>query len=232
MAAVNAISPERDTGKPGVKARLEPTLKVGVSMDRDGDNAAEVATAIGHLRHCARELDEAMREEGIDPHGPLGIWSRAAQRFVITFAVITEAASTRIEGRLEIIEAAMRVEVERVKVAVEQSRAETARARVSIAQSEEVRRLENLKLARELGAEITQTIKTTALAREIRFNRRQNWSAVALVSGVLIAVFIAGGAWSGFRHERSILDQCIANQLPDGTGKTYWCPMPVVRGGL
>ena len=141
--------------------------------DQQSDKEAQIARAVVELRSCVRELEEAMREEGIDPRAPLGVWCRALQNSIGALATFVDVSTDRVDGKSEVVERAMIAQVERVKVAIEESRAETIRARVSTAHSEELRKVENLKLARELGEGIKETLKTTMLAREIRFNRRR-----------------------------------------------------------
>ena len=217
---MNAIPPKKGEGNKGLG-----------DAEQQSDKTAQIACAVAELRSCVRELEEAMREEGIDPRAPLGIWCRALQNSIGALATFVDVSTDRVEGKSEVVERAMAAQVERVKVAIEESRAETVRARISTAQSEELRRVENLKLARELGEGIKDTLKTTMLAREIRFNRRQNWSAVSLVACAAFACFIGGGVWAGYRSDHGVIGKCLAKQVPDESGKHFYCSMDVVRGG-
>ena len=195
------------------------------------DKETQIAAAVAEVRSCVLELEEAMREEGIDPRAPLGIWCRALQNSIGALATFVDVSTDRVEGKSEVVERAMTAQVERVKVAIEESRAETIRARISTAHSEELRKVENLKLARELGEGIKETLRSTMLAREIRFNRRQNWSAVALVAFVLFGCFIGGGVWAGYRSDHGVVGRCLAKQVADEAGQHFYCSMDVVRGG-
>ena len=212
-------------------ARVEPTLQRSQQASKPGDPQDAASGALIELRACLDGLNDAMRIEGIEPHGVLGVWCRAMRAGLLAFCCAVDLSTARVEGRSEIIEGAMREEVNRVRVAVEESRAETVRARISTAHSEEVRKVENLKLARELGEGIKETLKTTMLAREIRFNRRQNWSAVSLVALAAFACFIGGGVWSGYRSDHGVIGRCLAKQVPDESGQHFYCSMDVVRGG-
>ena len=212
-------------------ARVEPTLHVSQQARSYGSSQDAASGALIELRACLDGLDDAMRIEGIEPHGVLGVWCRAMRAGLLAFCCAVDLSTARVEGRSEVIERAMREEVNRVKVAIEESRAETVRARISTAHSEEVRKVENLKLARELGEGIKETLKTTMLAREIRFNRRQNWSAVSLVALAAFACFIGGGVWSGYQNGHGVIGRCLAKQVPDESGQHFYCSMDVVRGG-
>ena len=216
---MNAIPPKKGEGNKG-----------SGDAEQQSDKTAQIARAVAELRSCVRELEEAMREEGIDPRAPLGIWCRALQNSIGALATFVDVSTDRVESKSEVVERAMAAQVERVKVAIEESRAETIRARISTAHSEEQRKAENLTLARDLGEGIKETLKTTMLAREIRFNRRQNWSAVALVAFVLFGCFIGGGVWAGYRSDHGVIGRCLAKQVPDEAGRHFYCSMDVVRG--
>ena len=217
---MNAIFPKKSGG-----------TKAPGDAEQQSDKEAQIAYGVAELRSCVRELEEAMREEGIDPRAPLGVWCRALQNSIGALAIFVDVSTDRVEEKSELVERAMTAQVERVKVAIEESRAETVRARISTAHSEELRKVENLKLARELGEGIKETLKTTMLAREIRFNRRQNWSGVALVAFVLFGCFIGGGVWAGYRSDHGVIGRCLTKQVPDESGKHFYCSMDVVRGG-
>lgn len=161
----------------------------------------------------------------------MGIWSKALQNSLGALALFMDLVAERVDERAEAVERAMKAEVERVRVAIQQCHAETAQARIKTAETVELRKVENVELARELGAEISKTIKRAALVREVRFNRRQNWSAVALVATVLLACFVGGAVWSSYREASGVVARCSKGQVVDATGKTYWCPMTIVRDG-
>lgn len=193
--------------------------------------------AIEELKAAIQRLREAAKAEGIEAGSTLGIWVASQELAIMAMAETVEWQIERIEGRLDQVDEAMKATIARVDAEVGKLRAVTAAAQAQAAEarertreSEEVRKVENLTLARTLGKEITATIKTTALAREVRFNRRQNWSAVALVAAVLSGVFIGGAAWSGYWSDHAILTKCLKAQQADATGKAYWCPMTVIRG--
>lgn len=125
----------------------------------------------------------------------------------------------------------MKAEVERVRVAIQQCHAETALVRLKKNEAVDLLKVEKVELARELGAEISNTIKMAAMVREVRFNRRQNWSAVALVATVLLGCFVGGAVWNSYRADGSVISRCLKNQHPDENGKTYWCSMTDVLAG-
>ena len=216
---------------PDVGTPVERSRASSGQIQLPGESDVPGKRELEDLRTCVGKLDEAMRIEGIDPAGVLGVWCQSIRACLVTFCNAVSASTARVEGRSEVVERAMKAEVERVKIAIEQCRAETMLARMKTAETVEVRKVENVELARELGTEISKTIRTAALVREVRFNRRQNWSAVALVATVLLGCFVGGAVWSSYRADQGVVARCLANQQVDTTGKTYWCAMTVVRDG-
>ena len=160
------------------------------------EGRANAEAEITNLRACLEQLQEALRIEGIEPNGPLGVWSRALGSALNGMAVLVQA--DLVEAKAEAVERAMLAEVARVKTAVEEARVLTSRLKVEIEDNKERRRDENLALAKELGEGIKDTLKTSLLIRERRWNRRQNWSAAALAASVLIGCFVAGVGWSDY----------------------------------
>lgn len=225
---MNAIPPRKSEPNPSTgPGRREPVVPGG-SFD---DLKAEAAQAMAAIRRCVQEFARAVQDEGIDPQAPLGIWSRALQNSLGALALFMDLVAERVDERAEVVERAMQAEVERVRVAIQQCQAETMLARMKTAETVELRKVENVELARELGTEISKTIRTAALVREVRFNRRQNWSAVALLATVLLGCFVGGAVWSSNRADESVVTRCLKSQQVDETGKTYWCAMTVVRNG-
>ncbi len=222
-------------GSPAV--RKEPTLLSPSSGDSPATPADRSAAALQQLRDTVERFGDAMRSEGIDSKGVLGVWSDALRAGLISFVYAVEVLTERVEGQSLTVQGAMNaavarvdIEVDRVRAVSSAAHAEMVLSRQKMRESEEVRKVENLTLARELGTEISETVKTTALAREIRFNRRQNWSAVALVAVIFLSVFIGGAVWASYRSDHAILGACLKAQRTDPSGKVSWCPMTVVQG--
>lgn len=193
--------------------------------------------AVDELKAAVLQLRAAAKAEGIEAGSTLGIWIASQEMALMAMADTVQWQVERIESRLDQVKLAMDATIARVdaetgklKAVTGMAHAEAHQARARANEGAEVRKAETLTLAHTLAAEITKTIKTAALIREVRFNRRQNWSGVALVGAVLFAVFIGGVVWSGYRSDHAILTKCLKAQQPDETGKSYWCPMTVVRG--
>ncbi len=186
------------------------------------------------LRTCREQLQEAVRIEGIDPNGPLGVWSRALASALDGLAVLVEAQAERVEDKAEAVEQAMLAEVARVKAAVDEARALTSRLKVEIEDNKERRKEENLALAKELGEGIKDTLKTALLIRERRWNRRQNWSAALVAASVLVGCFVAGAGWSDYSRPggavHDVIDRCVARRVLDTVTQQYFCPVKAVQG--
>ena len=194
-------------------------------------------SAVEQLKAAIIALRTAAKAEGIEPGSVLGVWMTSQEIAIMAMADTVEWQIGRVEGRLDQVEQLMATatkrvdaEIARAKTTMAEWHSAAAYVRSRTAESEEQRKVENLKLARELGEGIKETLKTTMLAREIRFNRRQNWSAVSLVALAAFACFIAGGVWTGYRSDHGVLGKCLAKQVPDQSGQHFYCAMEVVRG--
>ena len=198
------------------------------------EGRANAEAEIKNLRACLEQLKEALRIEGIEPNGPLGVWSRALGSALNGMAVLVEVQADLVEAKAEAVERAMLAEVARVKTAVEEARALTSRLKVDIEDNKERRKDENLALAKELGEGIKDTLKTSLLIRERRWNRRQNWSAAALAASVLIGCFVAGVGWSDYSRPggavQDVVGRCVARKVLDEVTRQYFCPVKVVLG--
>jgi hypothetical protein len=113
---------------------------------------------------------------------------------------------------------------------IEEMRAATAACRAQVTLSEEQRRSQRLMLAADVAGDIKKVLKESLVIREVKWNRRQNWTAAALAAAVLMGCFVAGGLWTGYYNDRAALDRCISKQVIDSAGRAY-CGMEVVRGG-
>jgi hypothetical protein len=183
----------------------------------------DVGAETAELTSCIEQLKRAMVSAGIDDDSPLGAWGRAQQLVLLTFSRLIEGQTVRIEQRANAVAAAA------VK-SIDEMRAATAACRAQVTLSEEQRRSERLTLASEVAEDIKKVLKESLVIREIKWNRRQNWTAAALGAAVLMGCFIAGGIWTGYYNDRAALDRCISKQVIDSSGRAY-CGIDVVRGG-
>jgi hypothetical protein len=183
----------------------------------------DVGAETAELMSCIEQLKSAMVSAGIDDDSPLGAWGRAQQLVLLTFSRLIEGQTVRIEQRANAVAAAA------VK-SIDEMRAATAACRAQVTLSEEQRRSERLTLASEVAEDIKKVLKESLVIREVKWNRRQNWTAAALGAAVLMGCFIAGGIWTGYYNDRAALDRCISKQVMDSSGRAY-CGIDVVRGG-
>jgi hypothetical protein len=183
----------------------------------------DVGAETAELMSCIEQLKRAMVSAGIDDDSPLGAWGRAQQLVLLTFSRLIEGQTVRIEQRANAVAAAA------VK-SIDEMRAATAACRAQVTLSQEQRRSERLTLASEVAEDIKKVLKESLVIREVKWNRRQNWTAAALAAAVLMGCFIAGGIWTGYYNDRAALDRCISKQVIDSSGRAY-CGIDVVRGG-
>lgn len=216
--------------RPAPERREMPDAMAKLRAAAEGKAGAEVTT----LRTCREQLQEALRVEGIDPNGPLGVWSRALASALDGLAILVEVQAERVEDKAEAVEQAMLAEVARVKAAVDEAGALTNRLKVEIEDNKERRQEENLALAKELGEGIKDTLKTALLIRERRWNRNQNWRAAVLTAAVLVGCFIAGVGWSDYSRPggvvQEVIDRCVARRVLDAATHQYFCPVKAVQG--
>ena len=183
----------------------------------------DVGAETAELMSCIEQLKRAMVSAGIDDDSPLGAWGRAQQLVLLTFSRLIEGQTVRIEQRANAVAGAA------VK-SIDEMRAATAACRAQVTLSQEQRRSERLTLASEVAEDIKKVLKESLVIREVKWNRRQNWTAAALAAAVLMGCFIAGGIWTGYYNDRAALDRCISKQVIDSSGRAY-CGIDVVRGG-
>ena len=218
-----------------VPERREPSVAMA-RLKAAAEGKAGAGGEMQNLHACLEQLQEAVRIEGIDPHGPLGVWSRALGSALNGLAVLVEVQSDRIEDKAAAVERAMQAEVARVKAAVEEARGLTNRLKVDIENNKERRKDDNLALAKELGEGIKSTLKDAMLIRERRWNRRQNWTVATLSAVLLTSCFVGGATWR--EHQRptgtvqEVMDRCLARQVLDEITHQYFCPVKIVQGKL
>lgn len=215
--------------------RREPTVGMA-QLKVAAEGKARAGAEVQNLRACLVQLQEAMRIEGIDPQGPLGVWSRALASTISSLAIVVEVQAELVEGKAETVERAMMAQVKRVEVGVEELRAWTNRAKAEIEDSKERRRADNLALAKELGENVKETLKNSLLIRERKWNRRQNWTAATLLALLLSACFVGGATWREQQRPtgtvQEVMDRCLARQVLDEVTHQYFCPVKIVQGKL
>ena len=205
------------------RQRSEPIPPVPGQDVLAKSSTIDVGAETAELMSCIEQLKRAMVSAGIDDDSPLGAWGRAQQLVLLTFSRLIEGQTVRIEQRANAVAAAA------VK-SIDEMRAATAACRAQVTLSEEQRRSERLTLASEVAEDIKKVLKESLVIREVKWNRRQNWTAAALAAAVLMGCFIAGGIWTGYYNDRAALDRCISKQVIDSSGRAY-CGIEVVRGG-
>jgi len=205
------------------RQRSEPIPPVPGQDVLAKSSTIDVGAETAELMSCIEQLKRAMVSAGIDDDSPLGAWGRAQQLVLLTFSRLIEGQTVRIEQRANAVAGAA------VK-SIDEMRAATAACRAQVTLSEEQRRSERLTLASEVAEDIKKVLKESLVIREVKWNRRQNWTAAALAAAVLMGCFIAGGIWTGYYNDRAALDRCISKQVIDSSGRAY-CGIDVVRGG-
>ena len=205
------------------RQRSEPIPPVPGQDVLAKSSTIDVGAETAELMSCIEQLKRAMVSAGIDDDSPLGAWGRAQQLVLLTFSRLIEGQTVRIEQRANAVAGAA------VK-SIDEMRAATAACRAQVTLSEERRRSERLVLATEVADDIKKVLKESLVIREVKWNRRQNWTAAALAAAVLMGCFVAGGIWTGYYNDRAALDRCISKQVIDSSGRAY-CGMEVVRGG-
>ena len=205
------------------RQRSEPIPPVPGQDVLAKSSTIDVGAETAELMSCIEQLKRAMVSAGIDDDSPLGAWGRAQQLVLLTFSRLIEGQTVRIEQRANAVAAAA------VK-SIDEMRAATAACRAQVTLSQEQRRSERLTLASEVAEDIKKVLKESLVIREVKWNRRQNWTAAALAAAVLMGCFIAGGIWTGYYNDRAALDRCISKQVIDSSGRAY-CGIDVVRGG-
>jgi len=183
----------------------------------------DVKAETAELKSCIEQLRRAMVSAGIGDDSPLAAWGRGQELVLLTFCRLIEEQTVRIEQRASATAAAS------VK-SIEEMRAATAACRAQVTLSEEQRRSERLLLATDVAGDIKKVLKESLVIREVKWNRRQNWTAAALAAAVLMGCFLGGGIWTGYYNDRAALDRCISKQVIDSAGRAY-CGIEVVRGG-
>ena len=194
--------------------------------------------AVDGIKAAVNRLREAAIAEGIEPGSTLGVWMVSQEMALVTMADLVEEQSRRIEERADRIDQAMRdstklldAEIARSKHAIQETRLAIEHSRAQTKQSEEHRESMATQLASTLYGEIEEKLNNSVIVRQVQWNRRRNWSSAALVSTIMLGLFIGGAVWEGGRTDRTILTRCIKQQVQTRDGRLY-CPIDVVEEGL
>ena len=201
----------------------QPVRMVKPDLDPGARGQIDSTMETAELREAVAKLKEAAEIEGIEPEGALGLFTETLGNILLTLGHLVETQTMRIEQRANATGAAS------VK-SIEEMRAATAACRAQVTLSEEQRRSQRLMLAADVAGDIKKVLKESLVIREVKWNRRQNWTAAALAAAVLMGCFIACGIWTGYYNDRAALDRCISKQVIDSSGRAY-CGIEVVRGG-
>ena len=182
------------------------------------------------LQVALLQMDAAVIAEGIEPSGPLGVWCRAQRSMIVAMIASMEDASARVEGKAQAVEAAMRAEVDLVRVTVEAARQQMATWRAENENLKEERLKAGDDMAIRMSEKIRVCLKTTMLVRERRWNLSQNLRLVGLGVAVLFAAFV-GGQWEqGYSEAQAIIERCRTNRTMDPSTKVSYCAMSLVDG--
>lgn len=190
--------------------------------------------AVEQIRAAVAALHRAAIEERIEPDGALGVWLQAQVTTLEALGGLVEEQTALVEVKAVAVERAMLAQVERVKVAVDEARALTNHLKVEIEHNKERRKDDNLALAKELGGNIKDTLKTSLLIRERRWNRAQNWTAATLAASIMVGCTAVGAKWNATQRPtgpvQEVMDRCVARKVLDEVTRQYYCPVKVVLG--
>lgn len=190
--------------------------------------------AVEQIRAALAALHRAAIEERIEPDGALGVWLQAQVTTLEALGGLVEEQTALVEVKAVAVERAMLAQVERVKVAVDEARALTNHLKVEIEHNKERRKDDNLALAKELGGNIKDTLKTSLLIRERRWNRAQNWTAATLAASIMVGCTAVGAKWNATQRPtgpvQEVMDRCVARKVLDEVTRQYYCPVKVVLG--
>ena len=193
----------------------------------------------GMQRAIAR-LDDVMREEGVHPHTPLGLWTRAVGEAMGAFASV--AASTAMEvrqaredvarltalARQQTEESQRQLQEACKQVAILKSTSET-RLRLQDKVTEQDRQSAIHRFVSEMARELKQTL-FAELKKKLPFDERRfmildngRRMFMAFVAAGLMVVF---GYWVGLRHSSYVfqLGQLCQQDLQHDPVHNYnWC---------
>ena len=202
-----------------------------------GEPASNPSPSILALRARLAELEAAMFAEGIDPAGPVGVWSRVQKDIIAVLVEVAEEQSSRIVERAEAVEAGMKAAVALVNAQIARLKSETEAAwqlMLTVREQATASKEERLKagddMAIRLSDKIQDCLKTTMLVRERRWNLKQNVRLVSIGAAVLFAVFLSGQWLQGHNRAAAIIERCRTSLATDPDTKVAYCAMSTIEG--
>jgi len=198
-----------------------------------GASTPEVATG-EQLRVAAKEMEEAAWREGIDVHGPLGVFVRSMRATILVMADVAERQANGVVSTVR--DARLMVEAEAIKVrkvseqaflAVEA--AQTAHASFEV-QKEEV----FAKMVKAMVPEMVKAVGAAVVIRQRRYNWTVQWGRAAGIATVAGGLLLGGYVWGSWYPSNSALAgavaldrirQCEASPVRDDRTHEAFCSM-------
>ena len=204
-------------------------------MNSIAKGASAPETADGDaLRATAKEMVEAAWREGIDEHGPLGVFVRSMHATILVMADVAERQANAVVNTVR--EARLMVEAEAMKarkacelafLAVEA--AKTAHASFEVQKDEVV-----AKMVKETVPQMVKAVGGAVVIRERRYNWTVHWGRAAGIAAIAGGLLFGGYTWGSWRPDNAALSgavalerirQCEASPIRDERTKDAFCPL-------
>lgn len=199
------------------------------------EEASRSDQALEDMQGSIARLGHVMREEGIHPHTPLGLWSRALGQAMEAFAAVTTSSADEVrafrdmakreteESRLQLQEACR--EVRALKEAGEQ-RLRTQEVFLERDKQFAIDRFVR-GMTEDLKEVLFKELKAKLPLEERRFYAQVRLHRIIWVF-VASAFLLVGGYWTGSRHSGEVYatgEHCLDNLKRDATSGIMWCQL-------
>ena len=177
------------------------------------------------LRAAAALLIRDGRAEGIEPDGPLGRWLEAQAGSLKGLAGALDSQAQRIETVLSDVQAASRIELDKLKTALEaaqvsvrQSEQALARARTAQVASTSHHQEVAQRMIDETLPMFAMKLKDLLVMRELRLGKERLWRAAMMAGLGSMALFGAGFALATWMDSDrlAVFERCLASPLQSG----------------
>jgi len=189
-----------------------------------------VSKAAEALRAAALETREAAWKDGIDPHGPLGVWVRSQERALTAQALMLDEQETRVTYVVTTAKAAADGQVEVLKTTLGLAQEHNKRAEIMARQSESDREKLVNHTVDQLTEQVSAKLSGALVLRQRRYDRTHRWGSAALVAGVMMALFLGDYGLHTYlwRFEMGSVQRCLQSAVRSADG-TLFCQVKAVQ---
>jgi len=204
-------------------------------MDIGANGASTPDTAAGEkLRATAKEMEEAAWREGIDPHGPLGVFVRAMRATILVMADVAERQANGVVNTVRDARAMVEAEAIKVRKVSDQAFLAVEAARTAHASFEVQKDEVFTKMVKAMVPQMVKAVGAAVVIRQRRYNWTVHWDRAAGIATVAAGLLLGGYVWGSWYPSNSAIAgtvaldrirQCEASPVRDDRTHESFCSM-------